>query len=344
MCFDFISVKKTGLCFVNFFCTIRYMSDSESSKKFFGYMIGSVTIFIWGITFVSTKTLLSDFSALEILFGRFVIAYVGLWALKPRVLRTKNLREEAVFMMAGLCGVTLYQFLENVAIMYTSASNVSVIVSLTPIFTAVVSQIFLREKCITPFFVLGFCIAIFGVALVSFNGRINFHFNPRGDFLALGAAASWGFYSLAVSKINKLGLDVVVATRRAFFWAIIFMMPLVLGGAFLPALKNTSSFVVNMDAAANAARFTKIINWANLLFLGLMASTFCFSAWSRACKIVGTVRISVGLYLIPVVTTIFAFFVLHEKITAMGIVGTLCTISGLAISNFAQINSQGRGA
>lgn len=309
------------------------MSSEVNSQKVTGYILGAVTIFIWGVTFVSTKALLVSFSALEILFVRFVMAYLGLWIVSPKKIKTKNLREEALFMMAGFGGVTFYQLMENIAIMYTSASNVSVIVSINPIFVAMTAQFFLKEKHITPNFIIGFVIAIIGVALISFNGKVNFQFNPKGDFLALLAAISWGFYSLAVSKINRKGFSSIAATRRAFFWAVIFMLPLVLLGAFVPFVNATDSLTVTLDKAVNAARFSRLLNWGNLIFLGLAASTFCFSAWAKACRILGTVRLTVFLYLIPVVTTIFAFFVLNEKITFMGLCGTGCAILGLAISN-----------
>ena len=83
-------------------------------------------------------------------------------------------------------------------------------------------------------------------------------------------------------------------------------------------------------------KYTKIQKlfkcWKSFI-LGLLASGFCFSAWNKACKLVGTVKISFGIYLIPVVTIIFAFFTLHEKISFMGLLGAILTITGLFISN-----------
>ena len=90
---------------------------------------------------------------------------------------------------------------------------------------------------------------------------------------------------------------------------------------------------VSFNKITNAKRFSDIMNIVNLLFLGLLASGFCFSAWNRACKIVGTVKISFGIYLIPVVTIIFAFFTLNEQLSLMGIIGTFLTIFGLFVSN-----------
>lgn len=103
------------------------------------------TIFVWGITFVCTKHLLNYFSALEILFVRFILAYCFLFALNPRLLKL-SAKENFLVAVAGLTGVTLYQFTENLALDFTTASNVSIIVAICPIFTALTSQIFLKEK------------------------------------------------------------------------------------------------------------------------------------------------------------------------------------------------------
>ena len=86
------------------------------------------------------------------------------------------------------------------------------------------------------------------------------------------------------------------------------------------------------NITANSIRFTNPLNIIYLLFLGLIASGFCFAAWNKACKIAGTVKVSCGLYLIPIVTIIFAFFVLGETISLFGAIGTAITIFGLFVS------------
>jgi len=242
-----------------------------------------------------------------------------------------------LFCFAGLSGVVLYQFSENIAINFTTASNVSVIVSICPLFTAIIAQIFLKEKHITPFFILGFIISIIGVFFVSLNGNIQLKINPKGDLLALFAGICWGFYSLFVSMINKKEYNLICSTRRIFFFAVIFMIPLMIIGNNISNITANSDLInsmnVNLNFSENIQRFKNFLNVGNLLFLGLLASGFCFSAWNKACKLVGTVKISFGIYLIPVVTIIFAFFTLHEKISFMGLLGAILTITGLFISN-----------
>ena len=297
-----------------------------------GLALAVPTIFIWGVTFVSTKALLVDFSALEVLWIRYFMAYAALWALRPRRLRLGSRREELGFALAGLSGVALYQFLENAAIHFTNASNVSILVSICPMMTAAMAQWVFRERAVTRRFVLGFLLAIAGVTLVCMNGVTEFHLNPAGDAMALCAAVCWACYSTLLPRLNGRGYDFLVVTRRIFFWALVFMLPMIAAGGVLPDSAMGGSLAVDFSAAANAARFSRFLNWTNLCFLGLFASAGCFVAWNKACMLLGTVRATVGIYLLPVITVVFAYLFLGERLSAMGAFGAVLTLGGVILS------------
>ena len=258
------------------------------------------------------------------------MAYLFLWLLYPRRLKLPA-KENLLLALAGLTGVTLYQFTENLALNLTTASNVSIIVSICPVFTALTAQLFLKEKHFTLQFFVGTALALLGVVLVSFNGASHFNVNPKGDLLALTSAICWGFYSLFVTLINKKGYNIVVVTRKIFFYAIVWMLPLLVQGIFSSNPEGIA--YVELSHAANALRFSSLLNWILLCFLGILASGMCFVAWNKACIILGTVKISSGLYLIPVVTILFAAIFLKEKLTLMGSLGSLITITGLFVSS-----------
>ena len=234
-------------------------------KKVLGYFLAAISIFFWGITFICTKSLLKDFSSLEILFIRFLMAYIGLWIMHPKIQKIQPV-DNILFVLAGLSGVVLYQFSENIAINFTNASNVSVIVSICPLFTALIAQYFLKENNLNLWFLLGFIISILGVALVCFNGKMELELNPKGDLLALFSAVCWGFYSLFVSLINKKNYDPICATRRVFFYAVLFMLPLMLAGFGITKSESSmfeglrESMLVTLNKAANASRFSKPLN------------------------------------------------------------------------------------
>ena len=286
--------------------------------KLKGVFFGIVTILIWGVTFVNTRALLEDFSSFEILVLRFAAAYAALWAVAPRRCGTGGWRDELGYAAMGLSGVAAYQFLENCAIGYTNASNVAILVSACPMGTAVLSALVLKEKTLSRRFLFGFLLAMTGVTLVCAGGIREFHFSPLGDLLALGAMSCWSAYSVLVTRTNSKGVEPIIAIRRTFFWALVFMLP------FLP-------FGFDFAPAANAARFSDAWNLVNLGFLGFLASALSFVLWSRTCRELGTVRATCGLYFIPVVTAVVAHFALGESLTALTGVGAALTILGVVI-------------
>lgn len=301
-------------------------------KQALPYILAAFCILVWGVSFICTKYLLRTFSSLEILILRFVTGYIAFCIISPKPLKTSGIKEELLFMGAGLCGITIYQFVENIAIYFTAANNVSIIVSTCPMFTAIIAAIFLHEKTITKNFVLGFVIAMTGIVLVTLNGSSEFSLSPKGDLLALGSAICWGFYSLFVSKINSLGHGNFASTRRIFFWALIFMIPLAIYGLVFEG-KSTS---INFCPAENTARWSDWKNILNLVILGVFASSLAFVAWNKTCKALGTVKTTAAIYMVCVVTIIFSFIFLGEKISLAGLFGTFLTILGLFISEKKQ--------
>ncbi len=305
------------------------MSSAEKTS-ITGVLLASFCVFVWGITFVCTKVLLIQFSALEILLVRFLLAYGFLWLLYPHRVQLARRRDEWLFVLAGLTGVVIYQYGENIAMLYTSASNVSIIVSICPLFTAVVLQLFLKEHHLTRWYLAGFVLCIAGVVMITFNGsRIEAGFNPKGDLMALAASIAWAFYSLCVTCINNKGYSGIGSTRRIFFWALVWLLPVALFGLF----QQSAVARVSIDGALNAERFSSLKNWASLCFLGLGGSGLCFTAWNVACRNLGTARANLGVYLIPVVTIVFARIFLGEQLSLMGGIGTLLTIVGLVVSS-----------
>lgn len=303
------------------------------NRTWTGLAIAVPTILVWGVTFVNTKALLlAGFSSLEILVVRFGLAYAALWAMCPRRLRGVPARDETVFALAGLSGATLYQFVENLAIHWTNASNVSIIVSVCPMLTAVASQWLLGEKAVTRRFAVGFVIAMAGVAMVSLDGVRSFSFRPAGDLCALGASVCWAVYSVLVTRINARGYPPLAAIRRVFFWALVTMAPLVGYGLVWPEPAAAVSCGIDLGAAVNAARFVSVRNWLHLGFLGVLASAACFAAWNAACERLGTVRATVGIYMIPAVTVVFAWLLLGERLTGMGAAGAVLTLAGVVLS------------
>ncbi len=293
-----------------------------------GHLAALLTIIIWGTTFISTKVLLVDFQPVEILFFRFVMGLAALYLVYPRRLKGTILRQEAVFIAAGLCGVCLYYLLENIALTFTMASNVGVIISVAPFFTAVLSHLFLKkEEKLRANFFIGFIVAMAGIALISFNGT-SLQLNPFGDLLALLAAFVWACYSILTKIISSFGYNTVLTTRRVFFYGILFMIP----ALFL------------FDFRLDLARFAHPVYLLNILFLGLGASALCFVTWNFAVKLLGAVKTSIYIYLTPVITVAASVLILREPFTWSTAAGTVLTLAGLLISESKQLRKEEKEA
>lgn len=281
-----------------------------------GHLASFLTILIWGTTFISTKVLLQAFSPVEILFLRFSLGYLALWAVCPRTMKLSERRQEGLFAAAGLCGITLYYLLENIALTYTLASNVGVIISIAPFFTAIFGWLFLGGEKPRRRFFAGFMLAMAGICLISFGNEKVLSVEPLGDLLAVAAAVLWAVYSILTKKIGALGYGAVPTTRRTFFYGLVFMLPVL----FL------------MDFDVSLSQLTQAKNLWNLLFLGLGASALCFVTWNIGVKLLGAVKTSVYIYLVPVITTLTSALVLKEPVTAPAILGIILTLTGLFLS------------
>lgn len=288
------------------------------NKKTSGHLAAVITILIWGTTFISTKVLLTDFEPIEILFFRFVMGFLALTAVFPRRMQITTRQQEAVFAAAGLCGVCLYYLLENIALTYTMASNVGVIISIAPFFTAILTRLFMKgEENLSTNFFLGFIVAMAGICLISFNGS-RLQLNPLGDLLSVTAAFVWGCYSVLTRKISSFGYATIQTTRRVFTYGIVFMIP----ALFL------------FDCRLGAERFANPVYLGNIIFLGLGASALCFVTWNTAVKILGAVKTSIYIYLVPVITIATSALILREKITVMSGTGTILAFIGLFLSGY----------
>ena len=279
------------------------------------HFVAFLIVSIWGSTFVFTKMLLlAGLSPAQIFTLRFIIAYVlllGYSLLRGKKGRknkrfhwfSESWRDELLMVALGIAGGSLYFLTENSAMIYTTTTNTSLIVSLSPLVAATLSSIFYQSQRLNRVQAMGTLMAAVGVVIVVLNGRFVLHLSPLGDSLAFGAALCWGFYSLLMIPANKK-YDVVFITRKVFFYGLLSMMPY-----YILRPSEASIFV------SPSTFLTPLSTVLNLLFLGCVASMLCFVAWNWALKKLGAVVATNYVYFNPVVTILFAWWLLHEHIT-----------------------------
>jgi len=210
----------------------------------------------------------------------------------------------------------LYFLSENQALIYSTASNVAILVGSTPLITALLLSCFFKEERMHGWQIVGSLIAFVGMALVVFNGQFVLHLNPRGDLLALGAALTWGFYSLVMKRLSPL-YEASFITRKVFAYGVLSILPYFL---FVEPLCTDLTVFIQPKV------------WMNLLYLGLIASMLCYFLWNWVLSRLGVVRATNIIYLQSFFTMLVSHLVLNERITWMAITGTIILILGMVMA------------
>ena len=268
---------------------------------------------MWGCTFVQTKVLINaGLRPDEIFTLRFVIAYLLILPFSWRRLFLGCVRDELIALSLGLTGGSLYFIVENYALAYGYCSNVSLIVCLTPLVTALIVGWRYPAERLGKGGALGSLLALGGMALVVFNGNFVLKLSPLGDVLALAACLCWALYSLLIKHLGAR-YDNMLITRKVFGYGLLTIIPLLLWCGM--------DFGIVIDGGARV--------WGNIIFLGVVASMLCFLGWNWCLARLGTVRATNFLYLNPVVAIVSSALVLGERVTWIAVLGAVLILAGL---------------
>ena len=281
------------------------------------YFVALFVVLMWGTTFVSSKVLLnSGLLPADIFFVRFVMAYCCMLCISHKRLFANSVADELTLVGLGLMGGSVYFLVENMALLHSTASNVSILVSTTPLVTAMLLAIFYKSERLSMRQIFGSILAFVGVVLVVLNGQFILHLNPLGDALALGASFTWGFYSLFMRRImGRYSADFI--TRKVFFYGLVTILPYF---AFVNPL--------NIDLLTSG----NMTIWGNLIFLGIIASTGGYLLWNWVMRKLGAVKSTNFIYLQSLVAMVAGHVILGERITFMAIAGAVILIAGMILA------------
>lgn len=288
-----------------------------SKMRSWGLMaVAMIVVAIWAETFVSSKVLLSHgLMPADIFFFRFVLAYVCMAMLSHGRLWAQSWRDEGLLALMGLTGGSLYFLTENMALKFSTASNVAILVGTTPMMTALLLSIFYREERMTRKQIVGSIIAFAGLVLVVLNGQYILHLNPVGDTLALGASLTWAFYSLFMKMLADR-YDARFITRKVFGYGLVTILPW---------------FACVEPLELSGAMLSQPVVWINLVYLGLVASLVCYLVWNWLLPQLGVVKSTNIIYTQCAFTMVISALVLGERITLMAIAGTAILIGGMLL-------------
>lgn len=279
-----------------------------------------LSVLFWGVSFVSTKIVLTDLPPVSIAFFRQFAAIVPLLILMG--IRRENFRlrkgEYAVFAVASLFGIVLYFVFENNGLKHTSASSASVLVAAIPVFTLIIESIRTRKRMSVTSLVC-VMVSFIGVYCVIFEkGGINLSGGAfLGNLLVFCAMASWIIYTFISDSLSRRYSSLKLTTVQT-----IMSIPL---------------FVPFIASEIHAWKMPSREALGSLIFLGVFCSGLAYVFFLYGLQNLGPVVPSAFLNLIPVITIATGMVVLHEEPSLLQTAGAVLIVGSLTFLSLIKL-------
>jgi drug/metabolite transporter (DMT)-like permease len=277
-------------------------------------------VFFWGASFVATKAALAEIHPVTLITLRFGM---GILILLVAVRRMHNLRwvgwrDFGLLASLGAISIAIHQGLQSNGLLFTSATSMSWLVALTPVFTAILARIFLSEL-FNSVKILGIAIAFFGAILVVTKGALSeetIHLpSTIGDGLALASSFNWAIFSIASKPILKR-IPPTLMMAHVMFLGWLFVIP----------------FFVASHSWLELPRMT-VTGWTAVVFLGILCSGLAYIFWYEALAAIDASQAASFIYLEPLITVLIAALLINEPTTFPAIAGGLVILLGVYLVN-----------
>ncbi|MGB7297545.1 MAG: DMT family transporter [Candidatus Aminicenantales bacterium] len=295
-------------------------NNEKSSRLGVTDFLMLLAVVLWAANFSVIKIALREFTPLSFNGPRLTIAslllLLFLWRKEGRLSLPKtDLWKVAVL---GIVGNTFYQFFFIHGIHRTTASKTSLVMTITPVFIALLSALFIRERIHWVGW-LGILMAFSGIYFVIFGrpGAVSFSSrNLQGDLLILFGNLFWAVYTV-FSKPLLERMSPLKLTTLSLAIGTLFYLPLTV-----------------RETAALSWRSLSLSGWAALLFSAVFAIAVSYVIWYSSVKRVGNTKTGIYGNITPVFTVLFAYLFLGESIGFVQIIGTLIIVLGFSLTRF----------
>lgn len=280
------------------------------------YIALTISMILWGFSFVWSKVALETYPPISIVFFRLIVSSISIYTF-VKIFRIKfKLKKEDVkmFFLLAFFEPFLYFLGETFGLQEVSATTTSVLISTIPIFVPIFVFIIYKEK-LSKINIIGSLVSFIGILFIILNKNFELDASLLGIsliFLAVFAAIG---YSLVVKQIAERYNPILIVLYQNTI-AIFLFLPIFLFSDF-------STFV---DIKHNIKSIFAIIE------LGVFASSIAFILFAYGIKKIGVSKAGFFTNLIPIFTSVIAFFILNEKFSLIKYFGIGIVILGLFLS------------
>jgi len=278
------------------------------------------TAVLWGGTFIAGRVVSQGIDPYSAAFFRFAIASICLLALTRHtegMLPVPRRDQYIPLILLGLSGIVCYNILFFKGLELIEAGRASVIVTQNPIFIALLSAYFFKER-LTSTKIFAVCLSVCGALVVITEGHLSDIFHGEfgsGEIYIFGCVVSWVTYSLlgktvmtALSPITSVTYSVLIGTTILFF-------PAFANGGFHQCLSYS------------------FIQWVGLVYLGLFGTVLGFLWFYQGIHRIGPTKSGMFINIVPISGILLSFLLLGEPLTASLFIGGFCVCGGVYLMN-----------
>jgi drug/metabolite transporter (DMT)-like permease len=295
---------------------IRRMEEKSRS----GYLYALAATALWSFNFIVARGLSDQIDPISLAFYRWLTAALAITplAVKGLIREFKAVRKNLPYLcIVSFLGVTVFNTLIYFAGRSTTAVNMSMIVITTPVYIALFSLVFLKER-LGSVKIAGMAVVILGALILVSGGRPGriFSMNPVfGDLLMLLAAMIFSAYSLLL-RFKPKELSLFPFQYLTFLLGLLFLLPF---------------FIAAQIKSPSPLPGGKVL--LSILYVGIFASLTSFVLWNKAISQIGAVRAGIAYDSMPLFSAILAGLFLGEEFRSFHWISFLLIVVGILIAN-----------
>lgn len=211
----------------------------------------------------------------------------------------------------GFLGISIYNLLLYYGQLTVMPGTASLLVNTAPIFTTLLSVILLKEK-VSEWGWLSLFISFTGVILIVLGQKNGIQLDT-GALLILGAAITFSLYFI-IQKPLLLKYNGLEVTTYSIWAGTILLLP------------YTFTMAPKLPSAPNEILYT-------VTFLGIFPGAIAYYCWSVVNQHLPASVAAPFLYLTPVFSMIFSYFIFKEVPSIITITGGIIAITGVYATN-----------
>lgn len=282
-----------------------------------GYVLALVSVFFWSFNVLIAHYLADQLTPFQIAFGRWFVAALILLPMTAKSVWNDRLtlwKYRKLVFLSSLIAVVLQNTIIYQAGRTASVIDMALLGTMSPIFMVLFSKIFLHTSVLMKQ-IAGFAVALAGVLIIISKGRLGdiLHIPlVSGDLWMLFMTVIFGAYGVLQSK--NTGVPALTLLGAMVFIGVLILTPVFLITLWTDPIRHLTS-----EAAVI------------IVYMGVCPSVISYLCWDIALEKIGALKTGLLYYLMPVFSSVEAYFIFGEKMTGAQLFGGVLVIAGVFI-------------